>query len=264
MPSKWKTSTLASDAEVLAVLLDLRGRQWLHRGQSRPYGSLVPSIDRDKLASLPRAEKLARERSSINLFRATARFFSSPGEQAALTDDFITLMILRHHEVPTRLLDWSQSPYVAAYFAVAQHDKQDGELWTFDRVRYEALGKDQWRRWPETTTDGTGDDTRFSAGLTGFAVADPPDWVIACFYPEGFPRQNSQSGAYTLAAQFGRDHADLLRKLLNGVSHCHRYVIPAKLKPLLRRVLREEHGIWRGALFPDSAGAAQTAISAFR
>jgi hypothetical protein len=36
-------------------------------------------------------------------------------------------------------------------------------------------------------------------------------------------------------------------------------VISATLKPDLRKLLREKHGIWRGSLFPDAAGAADTA-----
>jgi FRG domain. len=139
-------------------------------------------------------------------------------------------MVLRHYSVKTRLLDWSGSPYVAAYFAVHDQDTQDGELWSFDRVRYEEMGKEQWQRWPETTTDRSGDPSKFAAGLTAFITDDdPPDWVIAAFYPVGFPRQDAQSGAHTVTARFGRDRADALQSPLNDPSKQCRCVIPAKL-----------------------------------
>ena len=32
----------------------------------------------------------------------------------------------------------------------------------------------------------------------------------------------------------------------------------SKAQPTMRRILREKHGVWRGALFPDFAGAAET------
>jgi hypothetical protein len=77
--------------------------------------------------------------------------------------------------------------------------------------------------------------------------------------PEGFPRQNAQSGLYTMAARFGANHAEKLRALLRSDELCRHFVIPATLKEALRAALRTEHGIWRGSLYPDSAGAAETA-----
>lgn len=104
--------------------------------------------------------------------------------------------------------------------------------------------------------------SEFHPHFTAFSPEEPPDWFIAAFY-EGFPRQNAQAGAYSMTARFNRRHAESIRKLLGNKSKHHLYVIPAKLKPKLRMILREEHGIWRGSLFPDSAGAAKFAREAF-
>jgi hypothetical protein len=179
-----------------------------------------------------------------------------------LADDIVALMVLRHYEVPTRILDWSMSPYVAAYFAVCNHNSEDGEIWSFDEPLYEQMGKKQWEKWPETTSDGSGDPSKFAAELTAFTLKEPPDWFVCHFYT-GFHRQNAQAGAYTITARFGRDHAVAIANLLSDCSYFHRYVIRAELKATLRQTLREEHGIWRGSLFPDSAGAAVTAATVF-
>jgi hypothetical protein len=263
MPHGWPTTTLTSEVDVLRVLADLKGRRWLARGHSQCYNGLVPSIDRESLGALGRSQKLQCERQSIDQFRSAARFFSSPGEEYSLIDDFVALMVLRHHAVPTRLLDWSASPYVATYFAVSDHEALDGEVWSFNEPAYEVEGKKQWRRWRETTTDGSGDDDKFAAGLTAFSLDEPPDWIIAAFYPVGFPRQNAQRGAYTITGRFGIDHAAALKTLLIDQTRFHRYVVRANLKRGLRTTLFEKHGIWRGSLFPDSAGAAETARGAF-
>lgn len=265
MSHSWKTTSLDSEEKVLHVLTELSGKRWLCRGQSKPYGGLVPSIDRgETLQNLSRREKLTLERQSIDLFRSTARFFADQGEQNALTSDIIALMVLRHYGVPTRLLDWSKSSYVAAYFAIQDDDTEDGEIWCFDEPLYERIGGKQWEKWRETTSDGSGDGDKFRAELTAFTVEEPPDWFICEFYHLGFPRQKAQDSVCTMTARFGRDHAEAIVTLFaEKSSHYHLYVVPGKLKRSLRKILRESHGIWRGSLFPDSAGAAATACTVF-
>jgi len=257
MSDCWKITQLTSADQVLDVLAQIHGKRWLSRGQPKRYDCLRPSIDRDGRSSFSRSEILKLERQSIDIFRSTARYFAAPGERGALADDIVALMVLRHYGVPTRLLDWSASPYVAAYFAACCYD-DDGELWCFDEPEYERAGQRQWEQWPETTTDSSGDPSKFAAGLTAFTVEEPPDWFICAFYT-GFPRQDSQAGAYTMTARFGRDHGDAIAKVLSDDSRYHLYVVARALKAEILAVLREKHGIWRGSLFPDSAGAANTA-----
>ncbi|TCS41777.1 FRG domain-containing protein [Reinekea marinisedimentorum] len=47
-------------------------------------------------------------------------------------ESFDWLFLMQHYGVPTRLLDWSESPLVALYFAVEnieKHGEEDGALW---------------------------------------------------------------------------------------------------------------------------------------
>lgn len=263
MSDAWNLTKLESEEQTIEILTELRGKRWLSRGQANTKHSLIPSIDREGREKFSRRQKLRLERQSIDMFRSTARFFADEGERNALEGDIQTLMVLRHHGVPTRLLDWSLSPFVALYFAVCAHDTTDGAIWSFDYDQYLKKGGEQWKRWPHTTTDGSGDGPMFDANLTAFTVAEPDDWFVCYFYKPGFPRQNAQSGLFTFTARFGRNHANAIADLLVENSYYHRYVIPAEFKKGLRKILREEHGIWRGSLFPDSAGAAETANEAF-
>lgn len=259
MTDLWEVSRLDTVEDVLQVLSELKGRGWLCRGQSKAYPSLLPLIDRPPRHALSRAEKLMLERTTIELFRSAARYFADPGEQAALSDDGVALMVLRHYGVPTRILDWTSSPWVAAYFAVEENDRKDGEIWAFDERQYERIGRLQWTRLPETTTDGSGDPAKWGGiGLTAFTLQEPPDWFICLFYPAGFHRQNAQQAAYTMTARFARDHAAKIAELLNAPKQHHRYILASGLKPTLREILRERYGVWRGSLFPDSAGVAET------
>ncbi len=262
MPDRWFSTTLESEDEAIQVLTELQGMRWLSRGQAERYNNLTPSIDRDGRDKFSRAEILKLERQSIDIFRSTARFFADEGERSALQKDIGALMVLRHYGTPTRLLDWSQSPFVSAYFAVSEKDSHDGEIWSFDYDQYLKKGGEQWKRWPRTTKDGDG--YSFELDRTAFTVDEPDDWFVCQFYYPGFPRMTAQSGLFTFAARFGRDHADSIANLLVENSYYHLYVVPAALKPVLRKTLRESHGIWRGSMFPDSSGAAATAREVFK
>lgn len=262
MSNQWKTTTLTSEPEVLNVLTELRGKRWLSRGQSKSYnGKLIPSIDRGDNQHLSRSEKLALERQSIDIFRSTARFVNQ-NEQDALGADLTTLMLLRHHGIPTRLMDWSLSPQVAAYFAVEDKDGEDGEIWSFDHDLYVRNGGEQWKKDPETTIDHSGRGDKFRVELTAFKLEEPSDWFVCIFYPPGFSRQNAQEGFYSMTGRFNRDHAERIANLLGEQAYFHRYQISAAIKPALRKHLRDKHGIWRGSLFPDIAGAADTVKNA--
>ena len=105
MLSTWISERLTSEPKVFDKLTELGGKRWLCRGHSECQESLAPSIDRDWLKGRPRPEKLEFELRSIELFRETAKFFSHPGEQLAMVDEVVALMVLRHYGVPTRLLD---------------------------------------------------------------------------------------------------------------------------------------------------------------
>jgi hypothetical protein len=90
-------------------------------------------------------------------------------------------------------------------------------------------------------------------------VIEPPDWFICHFYNQGFPRQTAQKGAYSLTARYGRDHAASIKQLLKSSDNFHLYLLAPQIKTKLQKTLKEDFKIWRGTLFPDSAGAGETA-----
>lgn len=258
----WPETEITTLEELHEAISLLRGRNWVCRGQGeKAFRPVVPTIDRGNVGSLPRLEKLRLERQSISRYRAAARHVY-PGEAHARHDDFVALAVLRHYGIPTRLLDWTIFPEVAVYFASSEEQEKDGEVYAFDRRQYEERGKQQWKNFPETTSDFSGDDIKFAAGLTAFEIAELNSWIILMEYAADMPRQTAQGSRYSVMSSFGRDHAAAFAELLADRSLYHRYIIKAAIKGGAVQALAEM-GISEATLFPDSAGAARYAGRTF-
>jgi len=120
------TAYAADVADVRKWVANLTG-EWAFRGQCDQRWSLETSIDRASKRSikLPTHDGLdntsqvlldpsRNEKNMLEEFRRRAHHFlkSTPADDEIL--DWLALM--QHYGAPTRMLDWTQFPYVATYF----------------------------------------------------------------------------------------------------------------------------------------------------
>lgn len=89
----------------------------VYRGAADARWPLLTSLDQLGGARQPHAKSDLEE----HIFRNFARY-SRPHFHSPAANDWEVLVAAQHHGLPTRLLDWTYSPLVAAHFATVRAD----------------------------------------------------------------------------------------------------------------------------------------------
>ncbi|MEV3829444.1 FRG domain-containing protein [Aeromonas allosaccharophila] len=144
--------------------------KYLFRGQINSMWSLDPSFSRlAKNKLLNRKQALQLERECINKFSISARNLLPLNKTISLQPnhngdiDFLGwATVMQHYSAPTRLLDWSCSPWVALYFACCDGWDSDASLFIadFDKVVREGnrIGRDKGKNIIELMSDSASED----------------------------------------------------------------------------------------------------------
>jgi hypothetical protein len=203
------------------------------------------------LPSLLRSSDPSAEASLLKRFKQNALPFTGylPG------DEWDWLFLMQHHGVPTRLLDWTESPLVALYFAVESESRNstDGCIWCLR---------------PRVFNKQANVDPTFAADIPCFGT----DEVLANYMPSKvaaevttklpplaalalrrFQRLYAQLGVFTISHRDRRP----LDKFGDG-KHLARLIIPKSSKSKIRREL-SLLGITRLTLFPELTSVAALA-----
>ncbi|HEX2638240.1 MAG TPA: FRG domain-containing protein [Gemmatimonadales bacterium] len=100
----------------------------VYRGAADARWPLLTSLDQLGGASAPHTKADLEEYILRNFIRYSRPYFGSPPE-----NDWEVLVAAQHHGLPTRLLDWTYSPLVAAHFATVDGaGGADRAVWRLD------------------------------------------------------------------------------------------------------------------------------------
>lgn len=215
------TQWLKSWNDFSGWLESVNGRDWIFRGVDWAKYELIPKIGRRETRTTDSGYLLQNEAWLFYEFQDWARTHLDLSTYPRNNWEWVALA--QHHGLPTRLLDWSRSPLVAAYFAVeATADTHHSAVYAH-RV--------------ETILD--------NRQLQGFHPFDV-DKVTAFFPPQFAARVIAQSAVFTIHPEPTKAWKPQDRR---------KVLIAKSFRQELRHRLYNI-GMYRAVLFPDLDGVA--------
>ena len=245
---------------------DTRAESWAHLHELLYEGSWNErlGIFRSNLAYRGRSDAAEDLSSSLmrlggepaDLERHLVRNFRKYAAADAVPDDSIWnwLALAQHHGLPTRLLDWTYSPYVALHFATARARafEEDGAVWMVDYVRAHELAPRKLRDQLEHEGANLFTTEMIAAVASDFEELDKlgDDFVVFVEPPSFDERIVNQ---YALFSLMSRADASLDDWLERHPALWRKLVIPRELKAEIRDKL-DQANITERVLFPGLDG----------
>lgn len=232
-----KSRTIKSVKELLDALRedlkDYPDPVW-YRGHSKQKWKLEPGFHRLK--------RKASEIDLLNRFRQNANLLL---DQSPKTD-FDWLFFMQHYGVPTRLLDWTESPLVGLYFAVTSHPRADGTLWVLKptELNKQTTAKPEEAKYIPSFEDDSLKNYASIAVEKGNLTGILPIAVIAT---RNNDRIQAQLGAFTISHSTRTPIEEIGNR-----KHVARYQIPHSAKATIREDLRLL-GVTKFQIFPELA-----------
>jgi hypothetical protein len=266
------TGNISSVKELLErVESDTTG--WSHSGFAKAWFRGVTDVRYELVPRILRNDNAKHEFDLTKKFRLLARGYGPTPETDRL-DEWLFLM--QHHGAPTRLLDWSENPLVAAFFA-AEHAAteinvdRDAAIYALDPV---ALNKPlvcstRGAPFPYTWVQGPVLQTIKIAFGTEKEPVDGKDMApletpIAIYPPTIHARIASQRGCFTLHGSDPLSFEKIVAaQSLITSGYLKKYRVPKEHVPSLFREL-SDLGITYASLFPDLDGLSKELRYSFR
>jgi hypothetical protein len=218
---------------------------FVFRGESEATNALTTSLMRLG------GDYAALEQHLLRSFRKYA-----PRHEVPVDSLWNWLAVAKHHSLPTRLLDWSYSPYVALHFVTASTARYDldGAVWMVDFVRMREHLPKPLRQSLEAEGGNAFTTEMLASVASGLGEFDRlGDDFVAFFEPPSLDQRIvNQYGLFSLMPDptarldaWLEQHPELVRRV----------VVPAELKWEVRDKL-DQANVTERTLFPGLDGLA--------
>ncbi|MBA1147434.1 FRG domain-containing protein [Ectothiorhodospiraceae bacterium WFHF3C12] len=223
-----------------------------YRGQGNCEWGLSPTFLR-RLRQFSIGEEMALlvERKSLEEFQKQAHLHLSHSILAGLGNPIVWWAVMQHHGAPTRLLDWCESIYVAAYFACTSEPECDGAVWVVHKGRVAS-----WMR--QTHGDGAKQPNLQKEYERHYRKAGAPHILEFISTTRQTERMIAQQGCFSISRNILADHKEILSQVAgHDERSVFKIIIPASVKVFFLRKLRTMN-ITANSLFPGLDGLARS------
>lgn len=236
---------------------------YLLRGQADSTWTLKPSINRLLPDKVTVEQALQVESLGLQQFKEQAHLHL----RSALLPSMVHVpgaqfigewwALMQHHYAPTRLLDWTLSPYVALYFAVEREFDKDGAVYLVHRHTIEASYREYFAD-RNSISEKQLQDPQAKPALFAWSPARSTERFVA------------QQGYFTVATNLLADQGQLIVGACTDAAskakdqlYYSKWVVPATLKPSFLRRLRMMN-IAAHSLFPGIDGLGRSLAESAR
>ena len=216
---EYKLKSVEDIHKFFRVFRSHRGLGTWYRGQANVQWPLLPKAGRENYF-LPDNRDLGR----LNEWLETAIAYEK------FSDNYLeSLAIAQHHGLATRLLDWSQNPLVAAFFAVNEYKESDGALYLLECM-----------------------NDFFTSGITEEALIEYEG--VVSYIPRAVTgRILQQQALFTIHCPPNKEIEICKSRVNSSEPNLRRIIIPASLKEDILKMLND-YGIAENTLFPGLDG----------
>jgi hypothetical protein len=250
----YRVRRLESWDELLEVITSSPYSDWAFRGQADERWPLSSKLSRYfQSFHVDRRTWPEQEERILRIFKRKAHLFLNQPPDPE--DELQWLALMQHHGAPTRLLDLTWSPYVAAFFAF-EHSTGDAAIWALNPgpLSYAATQKIEGGSiiYPPKLNPRLRGNLRryFFKGKIPFIWVGEPQVMNR--------RLIAQSGTFAIPSVLTRPLEDILGGYPDPANTLVKFILPSE--KIRRQALRELYRmkITNEALFPDLDGLARS------